>query len=132
MNIQKLLSWITLDKMRKLAQLLQINVKNFSEMKKDEKMSVVLTLRLGIALPCATSMLCFYYRFLHDNLRTSHQKTKLHTSTCTSVAFVLVYFLSVLLRKIHTRIPLPPNNNKITIKLCCHIHVFPHAVTLWW
>ena len=41
--------------MRKLAKQLQIDVRNFSEMKKRRKMSVVLTLRLGIALPCATS-----------------------------------------------------------------------------
>jgi len=41
--------------MRKLAKQLQINVRHLSEMKKGLKMSVVLTLRLGTALPCATS-----------------------------------------------------------------------------
>ena len=45
-------------KLGKLAKQLQIDVRNFSEMKKRQNMSVVLTLRLGIhvALPCATSI----------------------------------------------------------------------------
>ena len=43
-------------KMRKLAKQLQKDVRNFSEKKKRRKMSVVLTLRLGKALLCATSI----------------------------------------------------------------------------
>jgi len=44
--------------MRKLAKQLKINVRHLSEMKKGLNMSVVLTLRLGIALPCAAYILC--------------------------------------------------------------------------